>query len=69
MTFEIDHQPMVTEIRCGNCHASVTVNTDSATLIHRKLDMFQRFHTCRNSNLRSDHILKKEKAVHAETHH
>lgn len=48
--FEINRQPLTTEIRCSKCRASLEVNSDSKRLTMRKVIDFQLKHLCRNTN-------------------
>lgn len=52
--FEITRQPLITEIRCSQCTASMTIESDNQTLINRSIKIYERCHTCRSSLLRKD---------------
>jgi len=45
--FEINRQPLITEVRCRECRASIEVNSDSRRLVEKSLTEFQKRHHCR----------------------
>jgi hypothetical protein len=57
--FDIDRAPLITEIRCQNCRATLTVDSDHRPTIERSIAEFEKRHHCRISggqqNTRSPH--------------
>jgi hypothetical protein len=47
--FDVNRQPMITEIRCCQCRASMAVNSDDRRTIDRSITDFQRRHHCRSA--------------------
>jgi len=45
--FEISRQALVTEIRCRECPATMTIESDSHPVINRSISDFTRRHQCR----------------------
>ena len=51
--FEIIRQTMSAEVRCRNCHAALTIDSDHRSTIDRSIAAFERRHTCRDSKQQS----------------
>ena len=45
--FDVDRQTLIMEVRCLDCRASLTVNSDDQTIIQRSIAEFKRRHYCR----------------------
>jgi len=45
--FEINRQPLITEVRCRECRASIEVNSDSRRAVEKSVTEFQKRHHCR----------------------
>lgn len=46
--YEVNRQPLITEVRCQKCHASMEVNTDSRRMVEKSITEFQKHHHCRS---------------------
>ena len=44
--FEILRQPLITEVRCQECRASIEVNSDSRRQVEKSVTKFQKRHHC-----------------------
>lgn len=45
--FDIDRQPLITKVRCQECRAVLTVDSDHRPTIARSVAEFERRHHCR----------------------
>jgi len=45
--YEINRQPMITQVRCQECCASIEVNSDSRRQVEKSVTEFQKRHRCR----------------------
>lgn len=48
LMFDIERLGLITAIRCRNCPASLTIESDSHVLITRRVADYQKRHRCRN---------------------
>lgn len=51
--FYIDRRPLITEIRCQSCHASLTIESDSSRMVERSTAAYVRKHRCRKTTHQS----------------
>lgn len=47
--FDIDRQPLVTTIRCHECPASMTIETDSRSQVDQAIADYELRHRCRQT--------------------
>jgi hypothetical protein len=45
--FDIERQPLITEVRCQSCHATLTIESDSSRMVERTTAAYVRKHRCR----------------------
>lgn len=45
--FDINRTPLSAEIRCRDCRAALTVNSDDRRTIDRSITQFEKNHHCR----------------------
>ena len=51
--FDINRQPLITEIRCQSCRASLTIESDSIRMVERSTAAYVRKHRCRKTAYQS----------------